>query len=247
MEFEKPSEKQGKEQIQGRQTTAPNDPEFQDQWALQSLANEADINCQEGWEAYTSDSLGGSAAGPSVVVAVIDTGIDYTHPDLVDVMWQNPGEIANNGIDDDGNGIIDDVYGADFTSDDAGNPIDRQGHGTHCAGVIAASTDNGVGIAGIAGVAQGKVKLMAVKGLDDYGSGTSSSLFNSINYAITMGAKISSNSWGGPGDDGGTLADTLSNNPDHLFISAAGNEGAQITSSNPRITCITNAANQICV
>jgi len=247
MEFGKYSMTSKAELIQERQSSTPNDPKFGSQWALQSLDNNADINCQEGWQAYKSDSQGGSADGPSVVVAVIDSGVDYNHPDLKSVMWQNPDEIAGNGIDDDGNGIVDDVYGADFTSDDKGNPIDRNGHGTHCAGVIAAPTDNGVGIAGIAGVAQGKVKIMALKGLDDNGDGTGSSLFGAINYAITKGAQISSNSWGGSGNDGGTLADILSNNPNHLFIAAAGNDGQQITTSNPKVTCSTNAANQICV
>jgi len=247
MEFGTYSEISREEPIQERQSSTPNDPKFGSQWALKSLSNEADINCQEGWQAYKSDSQGGSAAGPSVVVAVIDSGVDYNHPDLKSVMWKNPGEIAGNGKDDDGNGIIDDVFGADFTSNDKGNPIDRNGHGTHCAGVIAAPTNNGVGIAGIAGVAQGKVKIMAVKGLDDNGDGTGSSLFGAINYAISKGAKISSNSWGGSGNDGGTLANILSNNPNHLFIAAAGNEGQQITTSNPKMTCSTNAANQICV
>jgi len=247
MEFGKYLKISKEDLIQERQSSTPNDPKFGSQWALQSLDNEADINCQEGWQAYKSDSQGGSANGPSVVVAVIDSGVDYNHPDLKSVMWQNPGEVAGNGVDDDGNGIIDDVYGADFTSDDKGNPIDRNGHGTHCAGVIASPTDNGVGIAGIAGVAQGKVKIMAVKGLDDNGDGTGSSLFGAIDYAISNGAQISSNSWGGSGNDGGTLADVLSNNPNHLFIAAAGNEAQQITTSNPKVTCSTNAANQICV
>lgn len=247
MDFGKITKISNEERVQDRQTSTPNDPRFGNQWALQSLDNEADINCQEGWEAYKADSQGGSADGPTVVVAVIDTGIDYNHPDLQSVMWKNPDEIEDNGVDDDGNGIVDDVYGADFTSDDKSDPIDRQGHGTHCAGVIAAATDNGVGIAGIAGVAQGKVKLMAVKGLDDNGDGTFASLFGAIDYAISKGAKISSNSWGGGGNDGGTLANVLSNNPGHLFIAASGNEGEQITESNSKVTCSTNAVNQICV
>ena len=99
---------------------APNDPRFDKQWALQKLDNEADINWQEGWEEYKSDAQGGNPNGPSVVVAVIDSGVDYNHPDLVDVMWKNPGEIPNNGIDDDKNGIVDDVHGAAI----AGFPID---------------------------------------------------------------------------------------------------------------------------
>merc|ERR1719400_638781 len=145
---------------------------------------------------YLSDAKGKDPNGPSIVVAVIDTGIDYTHPDLKDQMWTNPGEIAGNGKDDDGNGIIDDVYGADFTqtTSGTGDPIDRHSHGTHCAGIIAATPNNDAGIAGVASFTQGKVKLMALKGLSDTGRGSTSGLLACLNYAIAKGAKISSNS-----------------------------------------------------
>ena len=130
------------------------------------MDNNADINIEEGWDEYLSDAQGGSPDGPSVIVAVIDTGVDYTHPDLADVMWVNQKEIPGNGLDDDGNGIVDDVYGADFityTLDGYGDPIDRQGHGTHCAGIIAAKENNDEGIAGVASFTQGKVKIMALR------------------------------------------------------------------------------------
>merc|ERR1712223_460225 len=126
----------------------PTDPRFSEQWALQDLSNHADINIAEGWAEYLSDAQGGSATGPSVVVAVIDSGFDYTHPELKDVMWTNPNEIAGDGIDNDGNGVVDDVYGADYTgSSPSGDPIDRHSHGTHCSGTIAATPNNGKGIA----------------------------------------------------------------------------------------------------
>ena len=118
-----------------RQT--PNDPFFSSQWPLANLSNDADINAQEGWDEYLSDQNGSSESGSDVIVAVIDTGVDYNHPDLQTLMWKNPGEIVGNGIDDDDNGIVDDIYGADFSSSNPnGNPIDRHSHGTHCAGVI---------------------------------------------------------------------------------------------------------------
>ena len=230
----------------------PTDPRFADQWALQDLANDADINIAEGWAEYLSDAKGGDANGPSVVVAVIDTGVDYTHPDLKDVMWNNPGEIAGDGIDNDGNGIVDDFYGADFTESTAGtgDPIDRNSHGTHCSGIIAATPNNGQGIAGVASFTKGKVKIMAVKGLSDSGSGSTSGLLACLNYAIAKGAKISSNSWGGGTVGGNTEAvwdAVLRNNLDHLFVAAAGNSNQLISDSFKSMTCGLKEPNLLCV
>jgi len=228
----------------------PTDPRFSDLWALQDLSNNADINIAEGWAEYLSDAQGGSATGPSVVVAVIDTGIDYTHPDLKDVMWTNPDEIAGDGIDNDGNGVVDDVYGADYTgSSPSGDPIDRHSHGTHCSGTIAATPNNGEGVAGVASFHQGKVKLMALKGLSDSGGGTISGLLACLNYAVDKGAKISSNSWGGGTVNG--IEDVwdavLRNNLDHLFVAAAGNSNREITDSYKSMTCGLKEPNLLCV
>ena len=223
----------------------PNDQLFYPhQWALHKLGNEADINCQEGWDAFNAQTNPGSE---EVIVAVIDTGIDYNHPDLRNQMWVNPGEIPNNGKDDDGNGFVDDVHGVDLTSNNRGNPMDINNHGTHCAGVIAASTNNNRGIAGIAGVQKAKVKLMAIKSLAGTGqaSGELSWLLGGVNYAIEMGAQISSNSWGGGSGGLNVLRAILNNAPEHLFIAAAGNLGKRLTASD--MTCGANAPNQICV
>merc|ERR1711963_454417 len=232
----------------------PNDPRISDQWAFKDLDNNADINIGEGWEEYLSDAQGGDPNGPSVVVAVIDTGVDYNHPDLKDVMWTNPGEIAGDGIDNDGNGIIDDVYGADFTQTIAGtgDPIDRHGHGSHCSGIIAASPNNGEGIAGVASFTQGKVKIMALKGLSDSGGGSISGLLACLNYAIEKGAKISSNSWGGGSSISAGLERmwdaVLRNNLDHLFIAAAGNSNGFIDGDNYKpMTCGLDEPNLLCV
>ena len=230
----------------------PTDPRFSEQWALQDLSNNADINIAEGWAEYLSDEQGGSATGPSVVVAVIDTGIDYTHPDLKGVMWTNPDEIPGDGIDNDGNGIVDDVYGADYTgSSPSGDPMDRHwiGHGTHCAGVIAAEPNNGEGIAGVASYTQGKVKLMALKGLSNTGGGTISGLLACLNYAIDKGAKISSNSWGAGSVYGieDVWDSVLRNNLDHLFVAAAGNDNKEITDCNKLMTCGLKEPNLLCV
>ena len=138
-------------------TTTPDDSQFGKLWAYQNLANNADINMQEGWYKYLQE--GGSKNGPEVVVAIVDTGIDYTHPDLKDMMWTNPGEIAGNGIDDDENGIVDDIYGANFAYGTYGkeNPMDYGGHGTHVAGTVAATGNNGQGVIGVASYAGSKV------------------------------------------------------------------------------------------
>ena len=229
----------------------PKDPRFSEQWALQDLANNADINIAEGWAEYLSDAKGGSADGPSVVVAVIDTGVDYNHEDLKDVMWNNPDEIAGDGIDNDGNGIVDDFYGADFTrtTSGEGDPMDRNSHGTHCSGIIAATPNNDVGVAGVASFTQGKVKIMALKGLSDSGRGTISGLLACLNYAIDKGAKISSNSWGGGTVNG--IEDVwdavLRNNLDHLFVAAAGNDNTFINDGYKSMTCGLKEPNLLCV
>merc|ERR1712088_776815 len=173
------------------------------------------------------DAKGGSATGPSVVVAVIDTGIDY-----------------------DGNGVVDDVYGADYSgSSPSGDPIDRQGHGTHCSGIIAATPNNGKGIAGVASFTKGKVKIMALKGLADSGGGTISGLLSCLNYAVDKGAKISSNSWGGGTVNGiESIWDAvLRNNLNHLFVAAAGNSNRLISDSYKSMTCGLKEPNLLCV
>ena len=134
----------------------PNDGYFQYLWAYQKLSNNADMNMQEGWQKYLDN--GGSSNGPEVIVAVCDTGVDYNHEDLKNVMWKNPGEVANNGIDDDGNGYIDDVYGVDISGQNAaGDPMDGESHGTHVAGTIGAEGNNGKGLVGVAAYTSGKV------------------------------------------------------------------------------------------
>ncbi|WP_448379615.1 S8 family serine peptidase [Gloeomargarita sp.] len=134
------------------------------------------VNAPEVWaRGYT---------GNGIVVAVVDTGVDYHHPDLNDNIWRNPGEIAGNGIDDDGNGYVDDVHGWDFINND-NDPLDRNGHGTHVAGTIAAE-NNGFGVTGVAYNA----RIMPVQVLGDNGSGSSRAVANGIRYAANNGAHV---------------------------------------------------------
>lgn len=134
-----------------------------------------------------------------VVVAVLDTGVDYTHPDLAPNMWTNPGEIPGNGIDDDGNGIIDDVHGMNAL-DDSGDPMDDNGHGTHVAGTIGAVGNNGKGVVGV----NWDVQIMALKFLSASGSGSLSGAIKATNYLLDLKARgvnvrAINNSWGGGG------------------------------------------------
>nr|WP_158217329.1 S8 family serine peptidase [Microbulbifer agarilyticus] len=182
----------------------------------------ADIDADQGWAIRNS--------AEDVVIAVIDTGIDYTHPDLAGNMWVNEGEIPNNNIDDDGNGFIDDVHGYDFADKD-GDPIDTDSHGTHVAGIIGAEGNNGIGISGVAW----KAKLMAVKIFADNSKVTyASDIVSGILYAADMGARVSNNSYGGVFND--AVAEEIFNRPiadairyageaDMLFVAAAGNNG----------------------
>lgn len=200
----------------GKDTVIPNDASLDRLWGLHHYGDR-DIDAAEAWRIAHAPSPEG------IVVAVIDTGIDYTHPDLKDQMWVNPNEIPDNGIDDDGNGIVDDIHGADFANND-GDPMDDQMHGTHCAGTIAGNGNNSIGVAGVAW--QG-VRLMAMKFLSASGGGRTSDAIKCLNYAVAMGAKLSSNSWGGGGSSSAMrVAIERAEQAGMLFIAAAGNEGS---------------------
>lgn len=210
------------------------DPLFSRQWGMN------DIGVADAWSR--------SRGSPEMIVAVIDTGVDYTHEDLVPNLWRNAGEIgldaqgrnkSSNGVDDDSNGYVDDVIGWDFVTNDnlpydwsvvpedlvreGGNP----GHGTHCAGNVAARGDNSKGVAGVAP----NVKIMSLRFLSEKGSGTTADAIKAVRYAVDNGAKVLSNSWGSEGEDPDDAAGnqalrdviTYSESKGALFIAAAGN------------------------
>lgn len=160
--------------------------------------------------------------GEGVVVAVIDTGVDYPHEDLAQNIWTNPKEIPGNGIDDDGNGFVDDTQGWDFANND-NDPMDDMGHGTHCCGTIAAVGNNGIGVVGVAP----KTRIMPVKGLDKNGGGYSNQLADGICYAADQKANVLSNSWGGAGDSK-MIHDAIqyAYSRGCVIVAAAGNENA---------------------
>ena len=206
-------------------TAIPNDPSFNRLWGLNNTAqtgglSNADIDAPAAWDVTTGSR--------SVVVAVVDTGIDYNHPDLAANVWRNPRETAGDGIDNDANGFVDDVYGWNFASNTA-NVFDDNSHGTHVAGTIGAVGNNGSGITGV----NWQVSIMGLKFLDASGSGTTSAAIAALNYATMMrrthGVNIvaTNNSWGGGG--GSTAlrdAITAGGNAGILCIAAAGNESS---------------------
>jgi hypothetical protein len=166
----------------------PDDPSFDGQWSLHNTGQgggtvDADIDAPEAWDMTTGS--------PLVVVAVIDSGIDYNHEDLRTNMWENPGEIAANGLDDDENGYVDDVFGINAITG-GGDPLDDDGHGTHVGGIIAAAGNNGIGVSGVCWTC----KMMALKFLPSNGSGTVSDEIECIQYAIENGARIINGSFG---------------------------------------------------
>lgn len=159
------------------------------------------------------------APGKGTVVAVIDTGVDYTHKDLADNIWVNEGEIPGNGIDDDGNGYVDDVYGVDFVEGDS-DPMDEHGHGTHVAGIIAMTPGNGGGV----GVAYG-AKIMCIRAGQANGSFASTDIAKAIKYAADNGADVINMSFGGTGRSylvESALQDAF---PSCVLVAAAGNDG----------------------
>jgi putative cell wall-binding protein len=197
------------------------EPLIGEQWSLKNTgqvvngfagANDVDMNVPEAW--------GVTTGSPTIVVAVIDDGVDFSHPDLVDRAWHNPGEIAGNGIDDEGNGLVDDANGWDFCNNDNSLHDPDDFHGTHVAGSIAAS-GNGVGTAGVAPT----VRIMALKFLsDDPSCGTDSQAIAAIDYAASHGAQIINASWGGP-DYSAAVAASI-DAAGTLLVAAAGNENA---------------------
>lgn len=204
----------------------PNDEYFNQLWGLNNTGQtiqgqpgilDIDIDVPEAWE-FTKGSQ-------DVVVAVIDTGVDINHPDLAGRIWTNPGEIANNGIDDDGNGKIDDTNGWDFYNNDSTvyDSAVHDVHGTHVAGTIAAEVNNSIGVAGVAP----NVKIMPLKFIGPDG-GTTLQAVEAVNYAAAKGVKVSNNSWGGsPTAEDQALQDAI-NNSNQVFVAAAGNDGFDI-------------------
>jgi subtilisin family serine protease len=211
-------------------TNIPNDTYFGQQWALRNIGQfaagtpGADIKAADAWDIST-------VAGATI--AILDTGIDYNHQDLVGNIWRNTGETdCTNGIDDDGNGYIDDCKGWDFVNND-NDPMDDSGHGTHVAGIAGAVGNNNTGISGVLWTA----RLMPVKILDESGHGTIDNEILGIDYAVRNGAKIINASYGGSEYSlSEYFAITDANYAGVLLIAAAGNGGDDAIGDNNDLT-----------
>lgn len=200
-----------------------NDPMMEQLWGLRNFGQKdssgkvgvpgVDVGVEQAWDIETGSD--------KMVIAVIDTGVDFNHPDLKENLWTNEAELNGKpGVDDDGNGVVDDIHGFNAITGD-GNAMDDQGHGSHCAGTIGAKGNDGKGIVGVVWDS----RIMAVKFLDAGGSGSLEGAIKAIDYATKMGAKVMSNSWGGGGFSQ-TLLDSIKRSHDAgaIFIAAAGNE-----------------------
>ena len=213
-----------------RQTTVPNDPLLSYEWDMTT------IRAPEAWDVTTGSS--------QVTVALVDTGIDATHPDLAPNLWTNPGESGGgretNGRDDDGNGLIDDVHGWDLVDRDA-QPQDGNGHGTHVSGTIAARGNDATGVAGLSWSAG----LMPLRVLGDDGSGYVSDAITAYTYAARNGARVVNASLGGPSFSR-SERDAIAAAPNTLFVVAAGNHGADNDTMRD-YPCDYDLANVVCV
>jgi parallel beta-helix repeat protein len=216
----------------------PNDPYFNEQWALDNTGQNggtpgADIHAPEAWEITKGSS--------DVVIAIIDTGVDYNHPDLASNIWSNDDEISGNGLDDDDNGYIDDVRGWNFKYNN-NDPMDDYGHGTHCAGIASAVIDNGLGIAGVAGYCT--IMPLKIYTIEDASK--------AIKYSVNNGADIISMSFG--------ISDWFKTNQSTIFdlyldwahykgvveIASAGNDNFDISNSpasNDNVIAVTATDN----
>ncbi|PYK96234.1 MAG: hypothetical protein DME19_20385, partial [Verrucomicrobia bacterium] len=204
-------------QVQG--LLAPNDFRYQDNslWGLHNTGiyggtPGADIHAQDAWDVQNTAS--------NIIVAVIDTGVRYTHEDLADNMWVNPGETGGNGVDDDGDGYVDDVHGINAINN-TGDPNDDHGHGTHVSGTIGGVGNNAVGVVGVAW----KVQIMACKFLDASGIGFISDAIKCIDYARSQGARVVNASWGSTSFSSSALRDAIDSlrQAGIIFVAAAGN------------------------
>jgi subtilisin family serine protease len=214
-------------------TAVPNDPSFPALWGLDQPSDH-DIDAPEAWNTTTGSS--------NVVVAVIDTGIAYDHPDLAPNMWVNPADPTVNSVDDDGNGKTDDVFGWDFIQDDK-TPLDFNTHGTHVAGTIGAQGNNATGVVGV----NWDVSLMALRAGDFYGGFPLSATTNAIVYACAHGADVVNGSYGGSGSS--TSEKDAINSPacaNTLFVFAAGNEHSN-NDTKPSFPCNYPTTRIICV
>ena len=219
-------------------SSIPNDPRFDDLWGLHNTGD-TDIDAPEAWDITTGTG--------DTVVGVLDTGLFYGHEDLVGNMWINPGEIAANGIDDDGNGVIDDIHGMDCADDDGdpgpeayysyGGGYNIPSHATHVAGTIAATGENNIGITGV----NRHAKIMALRFMapQDDGEvfGYNSDAIECLNYAINMknnhgvNIRLTNNSWGGSSYSMALIdAIQATSNADMLFVVSAMNDSIDMDS-----------------
>ncbi|MFC1672199.1 S8 family serine peptidase, partial [Planctomycetota bacterium] len=213
--------------------TFPNDTRFDELYGMHNTGqtggtDDADIDAPEAWDVTTGSR--------DVLVGVIDTGVEYTHQDIAANYWSNPGETGTdgsgndkrtNGVDDDGNGFVDDWRGWDFINDD-NDPIDDHYHGSHCSGTIGGVGNNSEGVAGV----NWQVSIVGIKFLSSGGSGSLADGIDSIYYGTLIGCDLTSNSWGGGGfmQD---MEDAINDAGAHdiLFVAAAGNNSSDIDAS----------------
>lgn len=246
--------------IRSADSITPDDPSFGQLWGLdnqgQSIQGspgtpDADIDAPEAWDVTKGD--------PNVTVAVVDSGVDFSRPDLAPNMWTNPGETGtdsnnldkrSNHIDDDGDGKIDDWRGWDFVGNGGlgdSFPNDANGHGTHVSGTLGAQGNDGIGIAGVTW----NSTIMPVRVLNAQGKGSDANVAQGFRFAAEHGAKVVNASLGGEGSSP-VLADAVTQSPNTLFVVAAGNDGANtdLTANDPdnaEYPCTIPAANLVCV